>query len=163
MPSFDVVCEVDNQEVLNAVDQTEREIKVRYDFKDSKATLKWQDKESQIEIVADDDMRLKAIQEILRQKLSKRGVSLKLVEFEDQKPAGGDLIRQIVKVKQGLSDEELKSLAKVIKQAKLKIQAQIQGEQLRVTGKKRDDLQAAIEHLKGESKDLELQFTNFRE
>jgi len=163
MPSFDVVSEVDNQEVLNAVDQTEREIKVRYDFKDSKATLKWQDKESQIEVIADDDMRLKAIQEILRQKLSKRGVSLKLVEFEDQKAAGGDLLRQIVKIKQGLSDEELKKLAKAIKQAKLKVQAQIQGDQLRVTGKKRDDLQTAIEQLKHEAPDLELQFTNFRD
>jgi len=163
MPSFDVVSEVDNQEVLNAVDQTEREIKVRYDFKDSKATLKWQDKESQIEVIADDDMRLKAIQEILRQKLSKRGVSLKLVEFEDQKAAGGDLLRQIVKIKQGLNDEELKKLAKAIKQAKLKVQAQIQGDQLRVTGKKRDDLQSAIEQLKLEAPDLELQFTNFRD
>ena len=163
MPSFDVVCEVENQEVLNAVDQTEREMKVRYDFRDSKATIVWREKDHEIEIVADDDMRLNAIQEILRQKLSKRGVSLKLVDFQDQKSAGGDLIRQVVKIKQGLSDEELRQLAKLIKQSKSKVQAQIQGEQLRVSGKKRDDLQQAIQLLKSEAPDLELQYTNFRD
>lgn len=161
MPSFDVVSEVDAQEVLNAVDQTKREMATRYDFKGSKATIELED--LVITIEADDDLRLKAIQEILKTKLAKRQVSLKLLDFQNPKPAGGDMIRQIVTVKDGLKDEELKKLSKLIKTTKLKVQPQIQGNQLRVTGKNRDDLQSAIAHLKSEATELELQFINFRD
>ncbi|MBX7136984.1 MAG: YajQ family cyclic di-GMP-binding protein [Oligoflexia bacterium] len=161
MPSFDVVSEVNLQEVTNAVDQTRREISTRYDFKDSKSSVEL--KVAEIHIVADDNMKLKAVQDILRQKLSKRGVSLKMVVFEDPIPGGGDTLKQTVKVKQGLQDEELKRVNKAIKEMKFKVTSQIQGNQLRVTGKKRDDLQEVIGALKGQIQDLELQFTNFRE
>lgn len=161
MPSFDVVSSVDNQEVLNAVDQSQREMANRYDFKDSKSTVELKDEN--IEIMADDDMKLNAIHVILKTKLAKRGVSLKLLEFKEPEKAGGDMLRQSVIVKQGLNTDEVKRLSKLIKQKKMKVQPQIQSDQLRVTGKKRDDLQEAIQLLKTEASDLELQFTNFRD
>lgn len=161
MPSFDIVSKADLQEVRNAVDQAKREITTRYDFKDSKASVDITD--TLITVVADDNMKLKALQEILKLKLAKRNVSLKCVEFKDAQPAGGDMLRQEVIVKQGLSDEEQKKINKSIKTQKQKVTSQIQGEQIRVTGKKRDDLQAIIGFLRTEFKDLELQFVNFRE
>lgn len=161
MPSFDIVSEANMQEVRNAVDQVHREITTRYDFRGSKATIELE--ETTITLLADDKMRLGAIQDVLKQKLAKRGVSLKTVEFKDPEPAGGDMVRQLVLVKQGLSDDELKRINKAVKASKLKVSSQIQGAQVRVTGKKRDDLQLAIAALRAEFKDLELQFTNFRE
>lgn len=162
MPSFDIVSEVNVQEVRNGVDQTKKEIGTRYDFRDSKSSVDFENEEKII-IIADDKMKLQAVQEILKQKLSKRGVSLKSVEFKDPAAAGGDTLRQEVIVKKGLTDEELKKLNKTIKELKLKINSQIQGNQLRVMGKKRDDLQAAIAQLKANVKDIELQFVNFRD
>ena len=163
MPSFDVVSEVDMQEVKNAVDQVSREIQTRYDFKDAKASVELKEKEGLILVIAPDKMKLAAMQEIMRLKLSKRAVSLKSVKFEDPTPAGGDSLRQNVTVKQSLSEEERKRVTKLIKELKLKVTSQIQGDQVRVTGKKRDDLQEAIAALKSNATDLELQFTNFRE
>lgn len=162
MPSFDVVSEVNVQEVRNAVDQVDREIGTRYDFKGSKASIEFQD-ESIVILVADDQMKLSAMQELLRQKLAKRGVSVRSVEFKDPQAAGGDTLRQEVLVKQGLKEEDLKRLNKQIKGLGLKVSSQIQGDQLRVTGKKRDDLQAVIAGLREQVKDIELQFTNFRD
>ncbi|NBW41265.1 YajQ family cyclic di-GMP-binding protein [bacterium] len=161
MPSFDVVSEADQHEVRNAVDQAVREMQTRYDFKGSKASLSLN--ELEITMLADDQMRLKAVVEILKLKLAKRNVSLKLLDFEEAKPAGGDMLRQIVRVKNGLKDEELRKMVKLIKSKKMKVQSQIQGEQLRVTGKKRDDLQSVMAVLREEAPDLELQFTNFRD
>lgn len=161
MPSFDVVSEADQHEIRNAVDQAEREMQTRYDFKGSKASLTQNDFE--ITILADDRMRLKAIVDILMAKLAKRNVSLKLLDFQEARPAGGDMLRQVVTVKNGLQDEELRKLVKLIKSKKMKVQSQIQGEQLRVTGKKRDDLQSVMAVLREEASDLELQFTNFRD
>ncbi|MGA1192690.1 MAG: YajQ family cyclic di-GMP-binding protein [Bdellovibrionota bacterium] len=161
MPSFDVVSEADQHEIRNAVDQAEREMQTRYDFKGSKASLT--QNEFEITILADDRMRLKAIVDILMAKLAKRNVSLKLLDFQEARPAGGDMLRQIVTVKNGLQDEELRELVKLIKSKKMKVQSQIQGEQLRVTGKKRDDLQSVMAVLREEASDLELQFTNFRD
>ena len=161
MPSFDVISEVDKQEVLNAVDQVQREMRTRYDFKGSKSTIVLQALEITIE--AEDDLRLKSILELLKTKLAKRKVSLKLLEFKDAKPIGGDMIQQIIIIKDGFKDEELKRLVKVVKQMKRKVQPQIQGAQLRVSGKKRDDLQNVMAYLKETAVDLELQFTNFRD
>ena len=161
MPSFDVVVETSIPEVVNAVDQLKREISTRYDFKDSKATI--EQKENELIILADDKMKLAAIQDILRQKLAKRGISLKSVKFEEETAAASNFLRQVVKIKSGLTQEELKRLTKLIKDLKLKVQAAIQGEQLRVTGKKRDDLQEAIQALKTNIDDLELVYTNFRD
>jgi uncharacterized protein YajQ (UPF0234 family) len=163
MPSFDVVSEVNKQEVKNAVDQTTREIQTRYDFKDSKATVELNEKDWIITLHCPDKLKMSALEEILRQKLSKRGVSLKSVKFEGAQPAGGDTLRQLVTIKQGLSEEERKRVTKMIKEAKLKVTAQIQGDQVRVTGKQRDDLQTAIARLRTEITDVELQFINFRD
>jgi uncharacterized protein YajQ (UPF0234 family) len=161
MPSFDIVCSADLNEARNAVDQTTREISTRFDFKGSKSTVELEG--DMITVIADDNMKLKGLQEIIKQKLSKRGISLKSVTFEDPKPAGGDTIRQEIKIKQGLSDDELKKINKVIKAQKVKVNSQIQGDQLRITGKKKDDLQEMISILRAEVKDLDLQFTNFRD
>ncbi len=162
MPSFDVVSKVEIQEVKNALDQTSREIGTRYDFKGSKSSVELKE-DTLIILMADDDMKLKAVQEILRTKLSKRGVSLKSVEFKDAAKAGGDMWRQEITIKQGLGDDDLKKVNKAIKEQKAKVTSQIQGNQIRVTGKKRDDLQEVIAHLRVAMKDLELQFINFRD
>ncbi len=162
MPSFDVVSEVSVQEVRNAVDQVQREIKTRYDFKGSKSSIEFQE-EALIVVVADDQLKLQALQDLLRQKLAKRGVSIRSVEFKDPQPAGSDTLRQEVIIKQGLKEEDLKRLNKQIKGLGLKVSSQIQGDQLRVTGKKRDDLQQVIQGLREAVSDLELQFTNFRD
>lgn len=161
MPSFDIVSTVEMQEVTNAVDQARREIDTRYDFKGSNAKVEIE--KEQIVIHVEDKMKLGAVQDILRQKLSKRGISLKSVKFEDPKSAGGDTIRQEINVKQGISSDEGKKINKTIKEAKMKVQSQIQGDQLRVTGKKRDDLQSVMTLLKDKVSDIELQFVNFRD
>jgi len=163
MPSFDVVSKVNIQEVKNAVDQTEREIQTRYDFKDANATVELNEKEGVINLHGPDKLRMSALQEIVKQKLSKRGVSLKSVTFEESTPAGGDTLRQKITVKQGLSDDERKRINKFIKDTKLKVTSQIQGDQVRVTGKNRDDLQTTIAQLRTNMSDLDLQFTNFRD
>ena len=163
MPSFDVVSKVDTQEVKNAVDQTQREIKTRYDFKDAKATVELNEKEGVINLHGPDKLRMSALEEIIRQKLSKRGVSLKSITFEEAQPAGGDTLRQKITVKQGLSDEERKRINKFIKDTKLKVTSQIQGDQVRITGKSRDDLQTTIAQMRAKISDLDLQFINFRD
>jgi uncharacterized protein YajQ (UPF0234 family) len=163
MPSFDVVSEVDSQEVLNAVQQAQKEIAQRYDFRGSKSSIELKEKESAVTIIADDKGRLDAIHEILKQRFAKRGVSLKSLEWKDPEAASGDTLRQVVVVKQGLTPEEIKRLNKLIKDTKLKVSSQAQGDQLRVTGKNRDDLQSAIQYLRGEVKDIELQYINFRD
>lgn len=163
MASFDVVSQVDIQEVKNGIDNTRREVETRYDFKGATATIEYHEKESSIGLVASDKMRLQALTEILKQKLAKRGVSLKSLRFDDPQPAGGDTLRQAIAVKQGLSEEERKRINKLIKETKIKVTSQIQGDQVRVSGKKRDDLQLVISHLRESVQDLELQFVNFRD
>lgn len=161
MPSFDISSKADLQEVRNAVDQVAREISQRYDFRGSKSSIEL--KELIILLEADDKMKLAAMQDLLRQKLAKRGVGLKSIEFKDEQKASGDSLRQEVHVKQGLKDDELKKINKLIKELKLKVNSSIQGDQLRVSGKKRDDLQDAIAAIKVQVKDIDLQFGNFRE
>ena len=162
MPSFDVVSQVDSQEIDNAINQAKKEIDTRYDFKGSLAELDIEDKK--ISIKAADKMKLQAMAEILRQKMSKRGISPKALKFEEPEKASGDSLRQIVIVQEGISTEQAKKLVKLIKDKNLKkIQTQIQGEQLRVTGPKRDDLQEVISILKEEAQDIALQFVNFRD
>jgi uncharacterized protein YajQ (UPF0234 family) len=161
MPSFDVVSEVESQEVLNAVEQVKKEIAQRYDFRGTKSSVELKD--NVVTVIADDKGKLTAIQEILKQRFAKRGVSLKSLEWKDPEPASGDTLRQFVTVKEGLTPEEIKRLNKMIRDAKLKVTSQAQGEQLRVTGKNRDDLQATIQFLRTEVKDIELQFNNFRD
>jgi len=162
MPSFDVVSEVEMHEVDNALNQTIKEVTTRYDLKDSGSTLEKDDKA--ITIKAPDKMALASIGEILKQKLSKRGVGLKSLNFKDPEEASGSTFRQKVEILQGISAEKAKVIVKLVKDLKLKkVQAQVQGEQLRINGPKRDDLQEVIQMLKEKVDDLELQFINFRE
>lgn len=163
MPSFDISSTVNIQEIRNAVDQVHKELTTRFDLKDSKCTIEFLEKENLIVLVGDDKLKLKAVSELTSQKLAKRGISLKSVEFKDAVPAGGDTLRQEVKVKQGLTAEELKRLNKHIKESGIKVTSQIQGDQLRVSSKKKDDLQIVIASVKSNITDLSLQFGNFRD
>lgn len=162
MPSFDVVSEVDLQEVRNAVDQASREISTRFDFKGTDSSIKLTEKT--IELHANTDQRLKALVQVLEEKLVKRAVSLKSLEYGKVEDAAKGAVRQTVTLQMGISDEKGKAIGKHIKGLNLKgIQTQIQGDQLRVTGKKRDDLQAVIADLKAQDFGVALQYTNFRD
>ena len=162
MPSFDIVSKTDTQEVDNAVNQAIKEMQQRYDFKGSKSEIKWEKKED-ITIVGDDDNKLKSIIDILQTKLVKRGVSLKSLEYGKVEDAAGGMKRQTIKILQGIPSEKAKEITKMIKDRKLKVQTQIMEEQIRVTGKKIDDLQEVIQTLKGLDLDLSLQYVNMRD
>ncbi|MDL1891134.1 YajQ family cyclic di-GMP-binding protein [Nitrospirales bacterium NOB] len=161
--SFDVVSEVNMQEMKNVVDQATKEIKQRFDFKDSKTELTLKEKEKELVVGSDDDeYKLNAVIEIIKSKCVKRGVSLKAFNYGKVEEALGATVRQVIKIQSGIPSEKAKEITKAIKESKLKVQAQIQGEQVRVTGKSRDELQAAIALLKGKDFGIDLQFTNYR-
>ncbi len=160
MPSFDIVSKVDSQEVDNAVNQSKKEISQRYDFKGSKCSLEV--KEGTIVIVADDDFKLKSVIDILQTKAIRRGISLKALDFGNVEEASGSLVRQVVTIRQGISKELGKKINKMIKKAGIRVQSQIQDDQLRVSGKKIDDLQAVIQMLKEEDLEVDLQYVNMR-
>ena len=160
MPSFDIVSKVDMQEVDNAVNQTIKEIGQRYDFKGTKSEVTLE-KES-IKVLADDDFKLKAIVDILQSKFVKRNISPKSLQYGKVEAASGSMVRQIITLQVGISKEKGKEIGQVIKDTKLKVQSQIQDDQLRVTGKNIDDLQECIKVLKGKDLDIDLQFVNFR-
>jgi cyclic-di-GMP-binding protein len=162
MPSFDVVSQVDLQEVDNALNQARKEIAQRYDFKDSRTVIDW-DKKETISVESADEFRVKAVDDVLREKLARRQVPLKAVDFAAIEPGPGGRAKQEIKLKQGIDADRARELVKVVKDAKLKVQAQIMGDQVRVSGKKRDDLQAAIQAIRACDIDLPLQFVNFRE
>ncbi len=161
MPSFDVVCEMDMQEMDNAVNQVKKEIATRYDFKHSKASIELDD--GKITLLGDDVNNLNTVAEILRAKMVRRKLEAKSLEYGDIESASGDTRRQLVSIKQGVDKDTAKKLVKLIKQEKLKVQASIQGEQVRVTGKKRDDLQSAMSLVRAMDADRPLNFTNFRD
>jgi uncharacterized protein YajQ (UPF0234 family) len=162
MPSFDVVSEVDQQEVRNAVDQVGREVANRYDFKGTGTTIELE--EHTIKLHSSSEDRLAALRTVLEEKLVKRGVSLKALDYGKVEEASGATARQVVTLAAGISSEKAKELNKHIKGLGLKgVQSQTQGDQLRVTGKKRDDLQAVIAALKEGDFGVPLQFTNFRD
>ena len=160
MPSFDIVSKVDMQEVDNAVNQAQKEIAQRYDFKGTKSEIELSDET--IKVLADDDYKLKAVIDIIQSKMLKRNISLRSLEYGKEEPASGGMIRQAITIRQGISTEKGKEINKIIKEAKLKVQSQIQGDQVRVTGKKIDDLQEVIQLLKGKDLDVDLQFVNMR-
>lgn len=160
MPSFDVVSESDMQEVRNAVDQANREIGTRFDFKGVTASFELGDNE--IRMQAEQEFQLQQMMDILRQKLVKRGVELSALEV-DEPVTTLNAARQRVGLKQGIDSDTAKRMVKSLKASKLKVQAQIQGDQLRVTGKNRDDLQQSIAHLKASDWERPLQFQNFRD
>ena len=160
MPSFDIVAEVDGHELTNAVDQMNREISNRFDFKGSDAKITLKDYEMSFEAAS--DFQLKQMRDIMVNKLSKRGIDNRCLD-RGKVDERGMRAYQTITVKHGIDKEDAKKITKMIKEKKLKVQAAIQGEQVRVTGKKRDDLQEVISFLKGSDIDLPLQFNNFRD
>lgn len=158
--SFDIVSKVDMPEVTNAVQQAQRELEQRFDFKNSKSSI---DLESdKIVLVSDDDFKLSNVVDILESKLVKRGVSLKALDYGKVQPAAGNTVKQEVKLVQGIAQDKSKLVIKVIKDSKIKVTASIQGDEIRVSGKNKDDLQAVIALLRKEDFGIELQFINFR-
>jgi cyclic-di-GMP-binding protein len=162
MPTFDVVSEVDDQEVKNAVDQAQREISTRFDFKGTDSSIELG--EDSLTLRSSTDDRLRAVVQVLEEKLVKRGVSLKALDYGKVEEAAKGTVRQVVTLTVGISSEKAKEINRFLKDLKLKgVQSQTQGDQVRVTGKKKDDLQAAIQALKGEDFGIPLQFQNFRD
>jgi len=162
MPSFDVLSEVDKQEVDNAINQARKELSTRFDFKDSKATIELVDP-TLIELSAEDAARLRSLVEIVIGKLAKRNIDLRNIERKDPAISPLGHARQEIHIKQGLEGEKAKEIIKAIKGLDVKIQSQMQDRQIRVTGKKRDDLQAVIQFLRGKDFGVGLSFKNFRE
>jgi uncharacterized protein YajQ (UPF0234 family) len=160
--SFDVVSKVEIQEVKNAIDQASKEVNARFDLKNSKSTIKLGEGDEVIELASQDEYTLGAVIEILSQKLVKRGISLKNLEYEKIEPASNSSVRQKIKLKQGIASDNAKKIVAVIKDSKLKAQASIQGETVRVVSKDRDVLQQIMAKLRGGDFGVELQFTNFR-
>lgn len=161
MPSFDAVSKVDTAELTNAVDQANREISQRYDFKGSSANIERSD--DLLTLYGDSEFQLKQVQDILYAKAAKRGIDVSSFDPEKIEAISGDKAKQAIKVKQGIEKELAKKIVKLIKDSGIKVQAAIQGDELRVSGKKRDDLQACIALLRGAKLEQPLQFTNFRE
>lgn len=160
--TFDIASKVDLNEVSNAVQQTAKEIQTRYDLKDSKSSVELNEKERKILLASSDDYKLKAIAEILGQKLVKRSVPLKNLQYGAPSPAAHGSVRQEITLQQGISTEKARDIVKTLKDSKLKIQASIQGDVVRVSGKDRDTLQQAIALLRGKDFGIDLQFTNYR-
>jgi hypothetical protein len=166
MPSFDTVLEPNLVELRNAVEQSNKEIGTRFDFKGSSAKIESTEagKERTLQLLADSDFQVAQVRDILLAKLSKRGLDVRFLDFSARiEKLGGDKVRQNVPVKQGIASEDAKKIQTLIKQSKLKVQAAIQGDAVRITGAKRDDLQAAIALLRKEVTDLPLAFNNFRD
>ena len=161
MPSFDTVLEADFVEVKNAVDNSAKEIGTRFDFKGSSAGLELKDKE--ITLFGDADFQLQQVEDILRNKLTKRNVDVRFLDKGAVQKIGGDKVKQVIKVKSGIAGEDAKKIQRLIKDSKLKVQAAIQGDSVRVTGAKRDDLQAVMALLRKDMADLPLSFDNFRD
>ncbi len=158
--SFDVTSKVDYAEVTNAINQTTKEVSQRFDFKGSKATVELQDKD--LILSAEDETKLRNMNDILQGKLVKRNVPLKALNYEMVEPAAGGTVRQTVKIQQGIPIEKAKEIVKFIKDAKLKVQASIQGDTVRISGKDRDTLQEVIAKLKAKDFGIDMQFDNYR-
>lgn len=160
--SFDVVSKVDLQEVLNAVQQASKEIATRFDFRGSASKIEWNEKELALTLTSDDAHKLKSVVDILETRLAKRGIAVKSLDFGKIEDAAGATVRQIVTVQQGIASEKAKEMVKAIKEKKLKVQAAIQGDQVRVSGRNKDDLQSVMTLLRAGDYGVPLQFTNYR-
>ena len=161
MPSFDIVSEVDRQEVKNAVDQANKEVANRFDFKGSDARI--EQAELVLTVYADDDFKLGQVLDVLRGRMTKRNIDIRSLDLGAVEKISGDKVKRAVTVKVGVPQDKGKQIQKLLKDAKLKVAASIQGDAVRVSGGKKDDLQAAIQLVRGSVKDLPLQFTNFRD
>ena len=161
MPSFDAVCEANLAEVKNAVENTAKEIATRFDFKGTAAAIELKEKE--ITLIGDAEFQLSQVEDILRNKLTKRNVDVRFLDKGDVQKMGGDKVKQVIKVRNGIETEVSKKIQRMVKDSKLKVQAAIQGDAVRVTGAKRDDLQAAMALIKKDIADIPLSFNNFRD
>ncbi len=161
MPSFDIESKTDLREVDNALQNVQREIDTRFDFKGSKTSIERKDNE--ITLLADDEYKREQVEGMIKGHITRRKLDAKSLEFKDPQGASGNTLRQIILIKQGIDTETAKKITKFVKESKLKVQASIQGDSVRVTGKKRDDLQEAIAAIKAMNLELPLQFDNFRE
>ena len=161
MPSFDVVSEANQVEVKNAVEQSNKEITTRFDFKGSDARV--EQKERELTAFADSEFQLSQVRDVLTTKMSKRNVDVRFLDIGKIEKIGGDKVKQVIKIKNGIESEAAKKIQRIIKDSKTKVQASIQGDALRVTGAKRDDLQATMALLRKEVMDLPLEFNNFRD
>ncbi len=161
MPSFDTVCEPNLVEVKNAVENAAKEIATRFDFKGTSAAIELKDKE--ITLIGDADFQLVQINDLLTAKLTKRSVDVRFMDAGDVQKMGGDKVKQVIKVREGIAQEDSKKIQRLIKDSKIKVQGSIQGEAVRVSGTKRDDLQAAMALIKKEMADIPLSFNNFRD
>ena len=160
--SFDIVSDVDMQEVDNALNQARKEIIQRYDFKGSKSSIELNEKEKQVVLISDDDFKMKAVVDILQTKFVKRGVPLKALTYGAVEPAAGSTVRQTITLQNGIDKENGKLIVKMIKDTKLKVQGQIMDDQVRVSGKNKDDLQAVMNLLRGADLKFAVQFKNYR-
>ena len=161
MPSFDIVCEANMVEVKNALDQANKEIGNRFDFKGTDARV--EQKERELTAFADSDFQLEQVRDVLANKMSKRGVDVRFLDIGDVEKIGGDKVKQIIKVRNGIEQEQSKKIVRLIKDAKIKVTASIQGEAVRVSGAKRDDLQSVIALVKKDVTEVPLAFQNFRD
>ncbi len=161
MPSFDVVCEANLVEVRNAIDQANKEIANRFDFKGSDARI--EQKERELTAYADDDFKLGQVRDVLVGKFAKRNVDVRFLDYGDPQKIGGDKVKQVITVRHGVSGDLAKKIVRLVKDSKIKVQASIQGDTVRVTGAKRDDLQSAIALLRKEITDVPLAYQNFRD
>jgi cyclic-di-GMP-binding protein len=160
--SFDIVSQVDAAEVTNAINQTSKEVHQRFDFKGSHASVTLEDKDKELVLAAEDETKLRNMNDILQQKLVRRGVPLKALSYGKVEPAAGGTVRQRVTIQQGIPQEKAKEIVRFIKDSKAKVQAAIQGDVVRITGKDRDTLQDIIAKLKAKDFDINMQFTNYR-
>jgi hypothetical protein len=160
--SFDIVSTVDLQEVDNAVNQARKEIAQRYDFKGSKSSIELQQKEKLLTLISDDDFKLKSVNDILQTKLIKRGVPIKALEYGAVEPAAGGAVRQTIRLRVGIEKENARLIVKMIKDTKLRVQSQIMEDQVRVSGRNKDDLQAVIKMIREADLRFAVQFTNYR-
>lgn len=160
--SFDIVSEVDYQELDNAINQALKEILQRYDFKGSKSEITFNKKENIINVLSDSDFKLKSVIDILQNKMIKRGISIKALKYGNVEPASGGTVRQEIKLQQGIEKDDAKNIVKMIKERKIKVQATIQDEQVRVSGKDKDDLQEVMKLLRESELEFAFQFTNYR-
>jgi uncharacterized protein YajQ (UPF0234 family) len=158
--SFDIVSQVNMHEIDNAINQSRREIETRFDFKGSKSEIKFEGED--ITLVSDDDFKLRNVVDILESKMIKREIELKALKYSKVEQAAGNTVRQLVTIQQGVDKDLAKDIIKDIKNSKIKVQASVQGDKVRVSGKNRDDLQAVIKLIKDKEYDIPLQFTNYR-
>jgi uncharacterized protein YajQ (UPF0234 family) len=163
MPSFDIVSEVNHVEIRNAVDQCNKEISNRFDFKGSDARVEINEKEKTLVVFADDEFKLRQVRDVMTGKLAKRGVDIRALEAGKMEPVSGNKVRETIKVREGIEQERAKNLVKLIKDSQAKVQASIQGDVLRVSGAKKDTLQDTIALVRKSVTDIPLQFKNFRD